>query len=173
MIRTYYEFLGVPRDATPAEIRRAYRAKAQLYHPDAGGDPEMMQLLNLAYETLMRHRAEYDRELAAAEARAAAETTSPETVDTRAAEPAARTVEPQEEVRSSGAAEVHVRSQPVPQWVHGIWAAMLVVPLFVAAVRGWGALWLYLLAPVVKFVLDAVLLLLGYDPWGYEDRPGR
>ena len=34
MPREYYEVLGVTKDATPDEIRRAYRALAKKYHPD-------------------------------------------------------------------------------------------------------------------------------------------
>ena len=30
----YYDVLGVPRDATPEQIRTAYRALVQLFHPD-------------------------------------------------------------------------------------------------------------------------------------------
>ena len=32
--RDYYEVLGVARDATADEIRRAYRRLARQYHPD-------------------------------------------------------------------------------------------------------------------------------------------
>ena len=46
--------LGVPEDAEPALIRRAYRAWVRLAHPDAGGDPEHFARLTHARRTLLR-----------------------------------------------------------------------------------------------------------------------
>ncbi len=36
----YYALLGVPRNATTAEVRKAFRGKALEQHPDRGGDEE-------------------------------------------------------------------------------------------------------------------------------------
>ncbi|MFJ5307554.1 J domain-containing protein [Streptomyces sp. NPDC088350] len=59
----FYAVLGVPADATRAEIVRAFRRRALTRHPDRGGDAEAFQGLHRAYETLsdpVRRRA-YDR----------------------------------------------------------------------------------------------------------------
>ena len=66
----HYERLGVRRDATPAELRQAYRRKALDAHPDrrADGTPaDVMAALNEAWNVLgdPERRAEYDRTLAA------------------------------------------------------------------------------------------------------------
>ncbi len=51
-----YALLGVTRDATPEDIKRAYRRKAREHHPDANhGDPEAearFKELSVAYEVL-------------------------------------------------------------------------------------------------------------------------
>jgi DnaJ-class molecular chaperone len=46
--------LGVTRDASAEEIRRAYRAKAKAHHPDVGGSASSraFELVKLAYEIL-------------------------------------------------------------------------------------------------------------------------
>jgi curved DNA-binding protein CbpA len=44
--------LGVRLPVPEAELRQAYRRAAFTHHPDKGGDPEMMQAVNLAYERL-------------------------------------------------------------------------------------------------------------------------
>ncbi|MBE6479855.1 MAG: J domain-containing protein [Olsenella sp.] len=61
--RNYYDVLGVKRDATQDEIKKAFRKLAQKYHPDAGGDPEKFKEVSEAYTTLSdeKKRREYDQ----------------------------------------------------------------------------------------------------------------
>lgn len=49
---TLYDELGVPPDAAPAEIDRAYRRRARSAHPDGGGSSEAFHALSHAYEVL-------------------------------------------------------------------------------------------------------------------------
>jgi len=53
--KDYYGILGVPRDATADDIKRAYRKLARQYHPDVNPDPtaaEKFKDINAAYEVL-------------------------------------------------------------------------------------------------------------------------
>lgn len=63
--RNPYDVLGVRRDASPDEVRRRYRERARVLHPDRTGDNSMtaMAELNNAYRVLSdpTRRAEYDR----------------------------------------------------------------------------------------------------------------
>jgi len=59
----YYDILGVKKDASEEEIKRAYRKLALKTHPDKnGGDDTMFKKINVAYETLSNEdkRREYD-----------------------------------------------------------------------------------------------------------------
>jgi DnaJ-class molecular chaperone len=47
-----YEVLGVSDDASPAQVKAAFRRKAMSSHPDAGGDAEAFQRLKSAYDVL-------------------------------------------------------------------------------------------------------------------------
>lgn len=76
--KDYYAILGVPRNATPEQLRRAYREAAQKLHPDkniAPGETELFLDVSQAYETLIdpETRAAYDLELEEFEKKLAAE----------------------------------------------------------------------------------------------------
>jgi molecular chaperone DnaJ len=58
-----YELLGLPRDASSEDVKRAYRRKAREHHPDAGGDEEAFKQVTHAYQVLSdpERRLRYDR----------------------------------------------------------------------------------------------------------------
>lgn len=60
---TLYELLGVNRDASPEQIKSAYRAKSMQHHPDRGGDSAIFNLIQKAYDTLKdsNKRSFYDK----------------------------------------------------------------------------------------------------------------
>jgi curved DNA-binding protein len=63
--KDYYEILGIARDATQDEIKKAYRKLAHQYHPDVSKDPageEKFKEIGEAYTTLKEaeKRAAYD-----------------------------------------------------------------------------------------------------------------
>ena len=62
----YYALLGVPPDATTAQIKSAYRKLAKQYHPDVNDSPdaaERFREITEAYDTLTDpdRRRRYDR----------------------------------------------------------------------------------------------------------------
>ena len=48
----HYSTLGVAKNATPDEIKKAYRKLASQHHPDKGGEKAKFQDVQAAYETL-------------------------------------------------------------------------------------------------------------------------
>ncbi len=66
MARDYYEVLGVSRESTKEEIKRAYRRLARKYHPDVNKEPgaeDTFKEINRAYEVLSdtELKGRYDR----------------------------------------------------------------------------------------------------------------
>ena len=66
MSKDYYDILGVPRTATDAEIKRAFRRRARQLHPDVNPSPDatrQFQRVNEAYQVLgdPQRRSTYDR----------------------------------------------------------------------------------------------------------------
>jgi curved DNA-binding protein CbpA len=60
---TLYDDLGVKPDASPDDIKSAYRERSKTANPDVGGKPEEFHKINQAYEVLYdpARRAKYDR----------------------------------------------------------------------------------------------------------------
>ena len=59
----YYQILGVARDASEDEVKKAYRKLAHKHHPDKGGDEKKFKEINEAYQTLSdkKKRSQYDQ----------------------------------------------------------------------------------------------------------------
>ncbi len=59
----YYDTLGVKKDASADDIKKAFRRLARKHHPDKGGDEEKFKDVNEAYEVLSdtEKRAQYDQ----------------------------------------------------------------------------------------------------------------
>jgi len=64
MAKNYYQILGVSKNASQDEIKRAYRKLAHQYHPDKNqSDGERFKEINEAYQVLSdtQKRAQYDQ----------------------------------------------------------------------------------------------------------------
>ena len=63
MAYEYYDVLGVDKNASIDEIKKAYRKKATVEHPDKGGDEKKFQAISNAYHTLSNpeKKQQYDR----------------------------------------------------------------------------------------------------------------
>ena len=63
-MKDYYNILGVPKNATKEDIKKAYRKLAHQFHPDKkGGNEQKFKELNEAYQVLSNDskRAQYDQ----------------------------------------------------------------------------------------------------------------
>jgi Ca-activated chloride channel family protein len=74
--RDFYTLLGIPRNASTDQLRRAYRQAALRLHPDRNDNPndtELFLSISQAYETLIDpgSRQEYDQQLAETESKQA------------------------------------------------------------------------------------------------------
>lgn len=63
MPKDYYKVLGVARNATKDDVKKAYRKLAHQYHPDKGGDEKRFKEINEAYQILSDEgkRSQYDQ----------------------------------------------------------------------------------------------------------------
>ncbi|MDD2731757.1 MAG: molecular chaperone DnaJ [Candidatus Pacebacteria bacterium] len=62
-MKDYYEILGVSRNASSEEIKKAFHKLAHIHHPHKGGDEKKFKEINEAYQVLSNKekRAQYDR----------------------------------------------------------------------------------------------------------------
>ncbi|KAK0207969.1 hypothetical protein DFS33DRAFT_397101 [Desarmillaria ectypa] len=60
--KDYYKILGVPRECSSADIKKAYRKESLKHHPDKGGDEEQFKLVAEAHTVLSdpEKRSKYD-----------------------------------------------------------------------------------------------------------------
>ncbi len=63
MSEDYYKILGVSREASQSDIKKAFRRLAHKYHPDKGGDDKQFHRINEAYQVLSdkQKKSQYDQ----------------------------------------------------------------------------------------------------------------
>ncbi|WP_375433869.1 J domain-containing protein [uncultured Hymenobacter sp.] len=136
---TYYTVLGVSEQATPDDIRRAYRRLALLTHPDRTPDPAAHQrflAVNEAYEALSEPNRRYFYDTQLREIR--------------------NRVRPMHSVPSSFAARTHRRPPPPPIWRRRSYVPKrLNFPVYARKAKRWGK-WLAVLP--VLILLDFFML---------------
>ena len=55
-MKKYYDILGIGVNSTEEDIKKARRRLCSVYHPDQGGDSEKFNVINKAYEEIMKNR---------------------------------------------------------------------------------------------------------------------
>lgn len=62
-MKDYYQVLGISKNASPDEIKKAFHILAHKYHPHKGGDEKKFKEINEAYQILSNKekRAQYDQ----------------------------------------------------------------------------------------------------------------
>ncbi|MGD0342169.1 MAG: DnaJ domain-containing protein, partial [Bacteroidales bacterium] len=60
-ITEYYRILDIPQDSSIDEIKRAYRQKARMYHPDINPAPDAKDMFILATEAYEFLIANFDK----------------------------------------------------------------------------------------------------------------
>ena len=62
-MKDYYQILGVSKDASQEEIKKAFHKQAHKHHPHKGGDENKFKEVNEAYQVLSdkNKRAQYDQ----------------------------------------------------------------------------------------------------------------
>ncbi len=63
MTKSYYDILGVSKNASKDEIKKAFRKLSKEHHPDKGGDEKKFKEISQAYEVLSddQKKAQYDQ----------------------------------------------------------------------------------------------------------------
>lgn len=62
-MKDYYQILGIEKNASKEDIKKAFRKLAHKYHPDKGGDEQKFKEINEAYQVLSddKKRSHYDQ----------------------------------------------------------------------------------------------------------------
>ncbi|MDP2926934.1 MAG: DnaJ domain-containing protein, partial [bacterium] len=62
-MKNYYDILGIGKNASTEEIRKAYHKLAHQHHPDKGGNAQKFKEISEAYQILSnaQKRAQYDQ----------------------------------------------------------------------------------------------------------------
>ena len=116
-----YKVLQVDPSANPLVIQAAYRALAQIHHPDVSGDADEMKRLNAAWEVLgdARKRRQYDIERAGRHAPQPATSSTPAPASTSAPAPRAQPFSTAPQPASGATAHAPASKAPRPDETAG------------------------------------------------------